>query len=169
MGIKQKRQRHADRLEVVAQAIAAGKSPVEASAAAGYPQGSSFASNARKRAQRADVRSRVREIQAEGAARAAVTAESLIVETEEARSLAMAIEAPAAAVSAIIAKAKLAGIWRERAEVTGKDGKPLLEPPDLSKLTNEQLATFEQLVGVIAPLAVGGTQSPGEGGNPAGA
>lgn len=169
MGIKSKRQRHADRLEVVAQAIAAGKSPVEASEAAGYPKGSSFAANARKRAQRADVRARVREIQAIGAERAAVTTESLIEEAEQARSLAMAIESPAAAVSAVIAKGKLAGLFKERAEVTGKDGKPLLDPPDLSKLTNEQLATLEHLVGVIAPLAVGRTQSPGEGGNPTGA
>jgi hypothetical protein len=52
---------------------------------------------------------------AEAAASAKVTIESLIAETEAARIKAM--ESPngaAAAVSAITAKAKLAGLWRER-------------------------------------------------------
>lgn len=59
------------KLEVVAQELAAGKTPLEASEAAGYPSAaSSFASNARKRAQRADVRKRVREIRAPAIKRA---------------------------------------------------------------------------------------------------
>jgi hypothetical protein len=49
--------------EKVAQELAKFKSPVEASQAAGYPPGSSFAANARKRVQRPDIRARVKEIQ----------------------------------------------------------------------------------------------------------
>jgi hypothetical protein len=43
------------------------KTPVEASREAGYKDGTSFAPNARKRAQRADIRARVLEIQAKEA------------------------------------------------------------------------------------------------------
>lgn len=60
------------RLELLAQALASGKTVIEASKAAGYKNGSSFASNARKRAQRKDVKGRVREIQVMGAVRTAV-------------------------------------------------------------------------------------------------
>jgi len=57
------------RHEIVAQELAAGRSMVEASRVAGYPDGSSFASNARKRAQRADIRARTAELLAARAAR----------------------------------------------------------------------------------------------------
>jgi hypothetical protein len=63
------------------------------------------------------VKERVAEIQAIGAERAAVTVRSLIEEAEHARIKAM--ESPngaAAAVSAITAKAKLAGLWREKVD-----------------------------------------------------
>jgi hypothetical protein len=58
------------RHEIVAQAIASGKAAVEASEEAGYPPGSSFAANARKRAQRLDIKARVAELQAPAEARA---------------------------------------------------------------------------------------------------
>ena len=51
------------RLEVFAQALATGKTPVEAAEAAGYPKGSCFANNARKRARRKDVKDMVAELQ----------------------------------------------------------------------------------------------------------
>jgi len=51
------------RLEVFAQALATGKTPVEAAKAAGYPQGSCFVNNARKRASRKDVKAMVAELQ----------------------------------------------------------------------------------------------------------
>jgi hypothetical protein len=60
--------------EIVAQALAAGRSPVEASREAGYPDGSSFAPNARKRAQHPRIRQRVTELQERGAALAAIVA-----------------------------------------------------------------------------------------------
>jgi hypothetical protein len=51
------------RHEKVAQELARFKSPVEASQAAGYPPGTSFAPNARRRAQQPNIRRRVKEIQ----------------------------------------------------------------------------------------------------------
>lgn len=51
------------RLEVFAQALAAGNTPVEAAKIAKYRRGSSFAHNARKKAQRKDVKARVAELQ----------------------------------------------------------------------------------------------------------
>ena len=61
--------------------------------------------------------SKIESKQAVGAELAAVTVQSLIEEAEEARIKAM--ESPngaAAAVSAITAKAKLAGLWREKVD-----------------------------------------------------
>jgi hypothetical protein len=63
------------------------------------------------------VKDRVKEIQAIGAERAAVTVLSLIEEAEQARIKAMESQnGAAAAVSAITAKAKLAGLWREKVD-----------------------------------------------------
>ena len=51
------------RLEAFAQALATGVTAVEAAKLAGYPQGSQFAANARKRARRKDVKAMVAELQ----------------------------------------------------------------------------------------------------------
>jgi hypothetical protein len=52
------------RLEAFAQALAMGQSAADAARTAGYPQGGSFEANARKRAQRQDVKARVAELRA---------------------------------------------------------------------------------------------------------
>ena len=63
------------------------------------------------------------EIQSVGAERAAITVETLIAEAEAARSKAMAEKGGAnAAVAAITAKAKLAGLWREKIAQTDPSG-----------------------------------------------
>jgi hypothetical protein len=51
-----------ERLEAFAQALATGVTPVEAAKIAGYPNGSCFAHNARKRARRKDVKAMVAEL-----------------------------------------------------------------------------------------------------------
>src|SRR5262249_47337561 len=53
------------RHEIVARALAAGRTQFAASKIAGYPDGSSFAPNARKRAQRADIMARKLELERE--------------------------------------------------------------------------------------------------------
>ena len=100
------------RHERFAQERAAGNSADSAYEAAGYRK---HRGNAARLSANERIKNRVREIQAVGAEYAAVTVQSLIDKAEQARIKAM--ESPngaAAAVSAITAKAKLAGLWREK-------------------------------------------------------
>jgi phage terminase small subunit len=102
------------RHERFAQKLAAGKTADAAYVLAGYRENRSNA--ARLNANR-DIQKRVAEIQSVGAERAAITVETLIAEAEEARSKAMSEKGGAsAAIAAITAKAKLAGLWREKAD-----------------------------------------------------
>jgi hypothetical protein len=109
--------------EAFAQALARGMSASAAYGEAGFkPHRSNAASLARKK----HISARVAELQeeqlaihqqatAEAAASAKVTIESLIAETEAARVKAMSERgSAAAAVAAITAKSKLAGLWRDR-------------------------------------------------------
>jgi phage terminase small subunit len=102
------------RYERFAQELAAGNTADGAYEAAGYRK---HRGNAARLSANESIKDRVREIQAIGAERAAVTVQSLIDEAEQARIKAM--ESPngaAAAVSAITAKAKLAGLWQEKVD-----------------------------------------------------
>jgi hypothetical protein len=113
------------RHEAFAQALARGSSATAAYVEAGYkPNRHNAAALARKQ----HILARVSELQeeqlaihqqatAQAAANAQVTIESLITEAEAARAKAMEEKGgAAAAVSALIAKAKLAGMWREKFE-----------------------------------------------------
>jgi phage terminase small subunit len=102
------------RHERFAQELAAGKTADAAYEAAGYQK---HRGNAARLSANEHVRERVREIQSMAAERAAVTVQSLIDEAEQARIKAMeSANGAAAAVSAITAKAKLAGLWREKVD-----------------------------------------------------
>jgi hypothetical protein len=69
------------------------------------------------------IQKRVAEIQSMGAQLAAITIETLIAEAEAARNKAMREKGGAnAAVAAITAKAKLAGLWREKVAQTDPSG-----------------------------------------------
>ncbi len=88
--------------------------------AAGY---SANRSNAARLSANQGVQKRLAEIQSLGAERAAITVETLIAEAEAARSKAMGEKGgAAAAVAAITAKAKLAGLWREKVAQTDPSG-----------------------------------------------
>jgi hypothetical protein len=138
--------------EIIAQERAAGKSPEEACTIAGCDtEASSFASNARRRCQNKQIRARVLEIQSIAARCAGITAEQLIAEAEEARILAMLDGAPSAAISAIVCKGKLAGIWKDRAELTGKDGAPLVPTVD-DAARAKALATFMKKMQSLAKV-----------------
>jgi phage terminase small subunit len=100
------------RYERFAQELATGKTADAAYEGAGYRK---HRGNAARLSANERIKNRVREIQAVGAERAAVTVQSLIDEAEQARIKAMDVpNGAAAAVSAITAKAKLAGLWQER-------------------------------------------------------
>jgi hypothetical protein len=114
------------RHEAFAQALARGLSISAAYAEAGYKPNRGNAHTLLKQNQ--CISKRVEEIQADqlaihqqatadAAANAKVTIESLIAEAEAARVKAMSEKGgSAAAVSALTAKAKLAGMWREKVE-----------------------------------------------------
>jgi len=64
----------------------------------------------------------ISEAQEHRAKRLLVTADSLVIELEEARANAIASNQNSAAVAATMGKAKLLGIGMEKVELTGKDG-----------------------------------------------
>jgi len=113
------------RHEAFAQALARGVSASAAYVEAGYKANRH---NAAALAREQHIRTRVTELQeeqlaihkqatAEAVANAKVTIESLIAEAEAARAKAMSEKGgAAAAVSALTAKAKLAGMWREKVD-----------------------------------------------------
>jgi len=108
------------RRERFAQELATGKSADAAYVVAGYRPNRS---NAARLSANQNIEKRVAEIQSLGAERAAVTVESLIAEAEAARSKAMGEKGgAAAAVAALTAKAKLAGLWREKVAQTDPSG-----------------------------------------------
>ena len=113
------------RHEAFAQALARGLSAAAAYVEAGYKANRH---NAAALAREKHIRTRVNELQeeqlaihqqatVEAAANAKVTLESLIAEAEAARIKAMSERGgAAAAVSALTAKAKLAGMWRDKVD-----------------------------------------------------
>ena len=123
------------RHEAFAQALAPGISASAAYVEAGYKANRH---NAAAFAREKHIRTRVAELQeaqlaihkqatAEAVANAKVTIESLIAEAEAARAKAMSEKGgSAAAVSALTAKAKLAGMWREKVD-QHNTGSPVYE------------------------------------------
>lgn len=109
------------RHERFAQGLAAGKTADEAYEAAGYKPNRGNASTLKAKQ---NILDRVAELQGKASARAEVTLESLMQEAEDARQLAMATKQPAAAVSALTAKGKLAGLWVEKRETLNKHVDP---------------------------------------------
>lgn len=113
--------------ERFAQELAKGKSQIEAHETAGYKPDDG---NAASLANRPEVQARVQEITGRGALRAEVTVASILSELDEVRELAIGLEQPAPAVSAIMGKAKVAGLLIDKAELSGKDGGPIVMATD---------------------------------------
>ena len=108
------------RHERFAQELACSKTADAAYVLAGYRANRS---NAARLNSNRNIQRRLAEIQSLGAERAAITVETLIAEAEAARSKAMGEKGgAAAAVAAITAKAKLAGLWREKVAQTDPSG-----------------------------------------------
>jgi hypothetical protein len=108
------------RHEKFVQELTTGKTADAAYVLAGYRANRS---NAARLYANHDVQKRLAQIQSMGAERAAITVETLIAEAESARSKAMSEKGgAAAAIAAITAKAKLAGLWREKVAQTDPSG-----------------------------------------------
>lgn len=101
------------RHERFAQELAKGKSASEAYRLAGY---SPDDGNAIRLTGNDKVQTRLRELQRPAVEAAQMTLESLLEELEQARELAMSLEQPAAAVSAIKEKGVLSGLRVEKSE-----------------------------------------------------
>jgi len=145
------------RWEHFAQELAKGKPASEAYVLAGYKANDG---NAIRLKGNEKLLARVQELLSRSAARAEVTVVSILNELEEARKQAVEINQPSAAVSAIVAKAKVAGLIVDRKEV-GKPGE--FEGMNVDELR-------EHIARGIAKLGIGasGAGEEGEGGAPGG-
>ena len=127
------------RHELFCQALSQGMTQEQAYIAAKYKQSSLARHHASRLATKEHIRIRVTELQTRNITRQdeliAITTESLLAEAEAARCLAMELEQPAAAIAAITAKGKLAGVWLEKSEQTVKGG-------DLNQYSDSQLAAI---------------------------
>lgn len=102
-------QRH----ERFAQELAKGKTATEAYALAGYKPDDG---NAARLTGNDRVQERLAELQGKAAERALVTIETITAELDEDRELARKLGMPAAAVTAVMGKAKLHGLLVDRSE-----------------------------------------------------
>lgn len=105
--------------------------------------------NASRLLRHAKVHQRIEGLRRAMAKRADITEDSIATELEEARKLAIQVEAPAAAVSATVAKAKLAGLMIDRKEI-GDAG-------DFAKMSEDQLREY------IGGVAIKANASNGNG------
>jgi hypothetical protein len=133
------------RQERFAQELAIGRSQGEAYALSGYRLSTVGARDAcaSRLLRNGKVAARVSELQAEEAASTAITVESLIREAADIQRAATADGNHSAAVAALVARAKLAGLWIERKENknTNFNYAKVIDQRDLPihKLTDEQL------------------------------
>jgi phage terminase small subunit len=104
--------------ERFAQGLSKGQTATEAYEQAGYRGDRTAAS---RLSTNVNVQRRVAELQDRGALRAEVTIESLLTEAAEIQAKAMELGQPSAAVAALTAKAKLAGLWIDKAENTNRN------------------------------------------------
>jgi phage terminase small subunit len=103
--------------ERFAQELAKGATADEAYQLAGYTE---HRGNASRLSSNESIRARLAELLSKGAEAAEVTIESLIREAEAVRVLSMNDHQSSAAISAVVAKAKLAGLWIEKSERTNR-------------------------------------------------
>ena len=120
--------------EKFAQELSKGKSQADAYAAAGYAPSEPHAS---RLARNGKVQDRIAEIQNSASIRVEVTIASLIQEAADIQAAAQADKQYSAATAALTAKAKLAGLWIDKAENTNRNVDP-------SQVTDAELAALVQ-------------------------
>lgn len=118
------------RHERFAQELAKGKVADDAAEVAGLKSRTGYCG---RLAASVDVVRRVAELSALAAEVTVTTSAGLIRLAEEARKLAMELKQPAAAVTAIHAMAKLAGVWIDKRENTNRN---------VDQLTDDELAEY---------------------------
>ena len=118
------------RYERFAQELAKGRTADEAYVRAGF---SKNRGNASRLKSNESVAARIAEIQGKAAEQAIVTVNDIVAQLDEDRLFARELEAPAAAISATMGKAKVLGHLSDKIEHTGKDGGPI-QVEDLSDM-----------------------------------
>lgn len=150
------------RHESFAQALAKGKTADEAYAQAGYKPNRHNASRLKTNEHITD---RVAELQQKVAKKVEVTVESLAVELEEARAIALKEKQSSAAVQATMGKAKLFGLGVENRRLSGSV-QVTITAEKLDSLSDDELALLERAYPVLRKLGlVGDPAAEGEAGS----
>ncbi len=154
------------RHELFAQELAKGKTATQAMQAANY----SDPRNSTRLTKKDEIRRRVAELQTITANKAAITIQSICAELDEANQVAKAKGQAAAMVSASTLRAKLAGLLREKVEISDasefsqyesieKIAEALLREHDCLTPTQQQIeqvtAIFESFLADLAAVAKG--------------
>lgn len=120
--------------EKFAQELFKGKTADEAYQIAGYRPSRKNASRLKAKE---DIRSRIAELQSASSMRVEITVASLLQEAGEIQQAAKEAGQHSAAVAALTAKAKLAGLWVDKAENTNRNVDP-------ARVTDAELAAVVQ-------------------------
>jgi phage terminase small subunit len=110
------------RHERFAQELAKGKTADEAYVLAGFKENRGNASRLKANE---SIERRVDEILGRAAKRAEITVHDIAAQLDEDRQFARELDAPSAAITATMGKAKVLGLLADRVEHTGKDGGPI--------------------------------------------
>lgn len=148
------------RHEKFAQGMAKGKTLTDAYAAAGYKGDRRAASNLWTNV---DIKERVSELQQKTVKKVEITVDSLALELEEARALALKEKQSSAAVSATMGKAKLFGLGVENRRLSGTLQIVTITAEQLGSLTRDELALLEAAYPVLEKLGVVGGDSGSQG------
>lgn len=133
------------RHEKFAQELSKGKTADEAYVLAGYKENRGNAATLKAKQ---NILDRVQELQNAGSLRVEVTIASLIQEAAEIQNEARAANQHSAAIAALTAKAKLAGLWVDKNENTNRNVDP-------ARVTDAELAAVVQ-----ADSGAGASTSP---------
>lgn len=144
------------RYEAFAQALFKGKTADEAYVLAGYKANRGNAATLKANQ---IILNRLAELQERVAKKVSVTVESLALELEEARSLAIVEKQTSAAVSATMGKAKLFGLGSETRKLTGTIQVVTITAKQLDALTEDELALLEDAYPVLQKLGLIGSDS----------
>ncbi|MDX1240371.1 terminase small subunit [Sinorhizobium medicae] len=146
------------RHEAFAQALFKGKTADEAYVLAGFKANRGNAATLKANQ---NIVKRLAELQERSAKRVEVTVESLALELEEARSLALTEKQTSAAVSATMGKAKLFGLGSETRKLTGTIQVVTITAKQLDALNDDELALLESAYPVLQKLGlIGGDSGP---------
>lgn len=146
------------RHEAFAQALFKGKTADEAYVLAGFKANRGNAATLKANQ---NIVKRLAELQERSAKKVEITVESLALELEEARSLALTEKQTSAAVSATMGKAKLFGLGSETRKLTGTIQVVTITAKQLDALNDDELALLESAYPVLQKLGlIGGDSGP---------